>query len=821
MIYKITGKSLKKNRKLLIAMAIMYVLANFLIIFSTTIDYHYKNDFNNYMEKANVEDFLLQVDPIIDMQLQQLGLDPIITSERIEQISSEYNVILEEVNNGVFRFEQNDLSANIELTMLNENNVINQLTVVEGRLPNAKNEIFFNDKYLEANNLKVGDKILIFDQEMTIVGYGLIPTYIYPISFQAIYPNPERFGSAYITQESFDYLVNTNQMFPTISLSGQFKDELSRNDRFSLVREIVDNQSVSFETYNSNFEKIEQTSNIFISGNIREFNMRISSFENEITNNAAFLSTMGITIALISVFLTVLLFNSILKSQRREMGILKAEGVQTIKIAVSFIIHFILILIPSILVGGLVAKLVMPLLQGMYEQYYSLPITDVGLHEMIVALPDVLVIFVSVVVFVFFFSIYNNLRTPTLLLIKNVDKSQTPKLNITKLFHKAPFILKYRLNILVRNWTKTLFLTFAVMISSFLLLLAALGLSGIKEIFNVFETMYHYDFEAYHSHVLHTEQDQDRSNLAFILQANIDSVELESEQRTNFENEKIQADIDNNDTPSINLFGFYPEQNELITLVDKNRNQIPYTDFSDGIVVTQLISEFYSVQIGDSINVSFTNSQNETVTKTLQVTNIVDNFIYPFAYTHMSNVQNLTGAEENSFNVTLGMMEDRNHVYEIDPNVMFVSTKEMLTQLEQQTDFIYMTMGIVAVVAAIISLVTLTSISSVIVNANRKTISIMKVMGYHNHEIKKMTIATYKWICIFVYFATIPFILWLINTLIGLALSNQDFTLPLRLNLEFLILGFIIIFGVYLISSSLVFRSIKKINMSESLKSDE
>lgn len=821
MIYKITQKSLKKNSKLLLAMVIMYILANFLLIFSSSVGYHYQQNFHDYMESANVEDFMIQVDPALEFQRRMQGLEPLITDELIQELETNYDVVLEKNRQSSFNFIRNEQNSTLELQALNPNAKMNQVLITEGRLPENGNEIFLNDKYVFANGYSINDEIELFDQQVTIVGYGMIPTYIYPISFQALYPNPERFGSGIITDQTFDDLVLSGQMVPVTTLTGQFNQELSRREQIEHLNGMIELELVESTVLNDNFEPVTKTQSLFSFAMTSEVNPRISAFSNEVSNNAMFLSTMGITISLISVFLTILLFNSILKSQRREMGILKAEGVHSLKIAIAFLTHFIMMLIPAIVLGGILALLATPLLQGMYEQYFSLPISNLGALEMFVAVPQVLTIFVAVVVFVFIFSIYNNLKTPTLLLIKNVDKSQIPKINIGRLLKRAPFILKYRINLLFRNWTKTLFLVFAVMISSFLLLLAALGLSGIKEIFNVFDTMYHYDFEAYHSQVLHTTEDEDRSYLGFILNANIESVTLANEAKALEENEQIKEDIANKEAPTINLFGFYPEQNDLITLTDQTGNKIPYADFDEGIVITQLISELYNLQIGDQVSVSFTNNFNEVVEKTLDVTNIVDNFIYPFAYTHISNTQNLSGAAATSFNVQVGMMENRNAVFERDPNVMFVSTKEMLSQLEQQTDFIYVTMGIVAVVAGIISFVTLTSISSVIVNSNRKTISIMKVMGYHNSEIKKMTIASYKWICIFVYFATIPFILWLINTLVGIALKNQDFTLPLRLNLEYLILGFIVIFGVYLISSSIVFTNIKKINMSESLKADE
>lgn len=225
------------------------------------------------------------------------------------------------------------------------------------------------------------------------------------------------------------------------------------------------------------------------------------------------------------------------------------------------------------------------------------------------------------------------------------------------------------------------------------------------------------------------------------------------------------------------------------------------------------------IKIGD--NISIVNPYQQDKNIKFKVNNVVSDPMNTRIYLDRSELQNLLGVNKKVVNTEMGTNKTREDIIRIDSNATFYQVNDLQTELNNQLGIVYTMVGIITVIASLISIITLVTITIIIINNNRKTISVMKVLGYTNKEIKKIITAPYRIIVISVYFLSIPIVQFLITQLIKSAFADADFQLSVTIDLKFALLGFIVIFIVYEISMYIAYQVIKKIKLAESLKLDE
>ncbi|MBL0701782.1 MAG: hypothetical protein JJV90_01535, partial [Spiroplasma sp.] len=169
----------------------------------------------------------------------------------------------------------------------------------------------------------------------------------------------------------------------------------------------------------------------------------------------------------------------------------------------------------------------------------------------------------------------------------------------------------------------------------------------------------------------------------------------------------------------------------------------------------------------------------------------------------------------------VGDSQNSTEIKEEDEAATYISVIEMQEMVEENMGAMYTMIGIIVVIATVISLITLLVVGGIVVNNNSKTISILRVLGYRSLEIRKFTTSSYKWVITIVYFGSLNFIEFAINTIISYILSETDFNLNVNIDLKWALIGYFIIMLTYLFSMKMTERKINKVLLSESLKIDE
>lgn len=792
MINKIVFRSLRKNKKLFFAISILFMLASMLVAMTDLSFNNLDKSNQEYKQSSNREDFRFY--PITSLKNINLHGYDLYNDELIDQIAEDNDLEIE--YESMHRVEVDDYALDVH--KYNKDQKLDKLTLSQGHLPQKANELVMTQKLFDDRNFLLGDTIEFDNHTYEIVGTVYSPEYTFALDLynDSAYkmPQPGKFGAVFVYPDS--YVNQKESGYYRAKLKGIISEKREKKVR----KKIANDYTQAIPTVDENGDVQVNALGVPVTTDVKIFpvvlddlmNPSLTAIDMEISNDQASFATIGLIITLLAIALTVVLMQTIFKSQSREMGILKAEGILNSQLGFSYLMYLTIALLISQIVGIILASFVAPAFVEQLLVYYSLPIeaNKVAVYTPVV-IKGLLILF-TVLVVVYWFAIRKQLNQRPLLLIKNISTDKPPKINISKFTKRMSFTRKYQINILIRNFSKTLLLAFGILVSSFLLLFAALTLDAVNKMTDIFEN----------------------GTMTYEYVATYDSYKPEISNNTII---KKDTKIKNKDETVINLFA-YDYATDYLHLEDENGNLIT-KDQLKGAVITSQVASSADLEVGDTFK--FTNPYQQNEYQKLTVTAIVKDPINNYVYSDLSSLQKLLGVSSKTVNGEMGVDKTKDEVLKQDEYATYVEVSDISKQLDDQMVIVWMIIGIMGAIASIIAIVTLVTITIIIINSNRKTISVMKVLGYTNKEIKRIITSPYRIILILIYFSSIPLIQNMINALLKKAFGSSDFAFEVKINLYFALMGFIVIYVVYEFSMFIAYRVIKKIKLSESLKMDE
>lgn len=153
--------------------------------------------------------------------------------------------------------------------------------------------------------------------------------------------------------------------------------------------------------------------------------------------------------------------------------------------------------------------------------------------------------------------------------------------------------------------------------------------------------------------------------------------------------------------------------------------------------------------------------------------------------------------------------------------VYMINTPNNLTNMLEDymklmSAFIY---GI-AFVAFIIGVIIIYVVASISIDENKNHIALMKVFGYKKKEINSMMLNGSRIYVVLGYVMGVP-IGYSIIKLIFKLFESLDIALEAKLNLSYVIIGFVIIILTFEVSKFMCAKKIDKITLSEALKTQK
>ncbi|MCA0970167.1 FtsX-like permease family protein [Halobacillus litoralis] len=659
-------------------------------------------------------------------------------------------------------FKDVGTDENTTLRLFHPTEDVNIPYTSEGEMPGSTGEVALARTFADSQGLEIGDTFTVNEVDFSITGFVYLPDYIYMIERQTdLLSDPSQFGIGVTTADTLEQMEERAQL-QTLgwTSTGEVPEGLRTevNERASLLQ--------------------------FVS---REDNARIQFVESEIEGSQALITTLPLIILALSIAMVLLLMKRRLDLQRKEIGTLMALGYYKKELRRHYLGYAYAIGLAGSILGILLGALLSLPLSDLYATYFNLPALSNFDFDPVVLLigfviPIVLLVLLTMLV------INRTLKTEPLTLLKPKEMSTGKKSWLEKLpwLAKGRFIRRFRLRLLVRSKARSLYIFLGVMFSTVLLLFGLITFNSMDRLVETtYEDIQTYDY-AVHYAGLQTEQLPEGVSPYTTAEVQVDSA-------------------------TYTLYGVEPDTGYLQLM---NGGERLNGKLTEGAIVSRPAAAVAGVSVGDRI--SITNALNDEE-HSVPIAGIADVYIGSHIYLPRSEVNDFLSYPEGAYT---GAWQDTEP--EMTEDVFMVENKKSLIESFESTSGATRNSVIgMAVFAVLIGVIVLTLLTNLIVEENSPSISLFKVLGYHEKEVSKLVLNVYTPIVFLSYFVSIP--------LAGLALSQAmnglvqetGFILPTDVTWWMVVVGFVVIGLTYWLSLTLSKRKLKKVSLQEALKKQQ
>lgn len=649
------------------------------------------------------------------------------------------------------------------LRLFTPNKKVNITAVLEGAMPRV-GEIALDPQFAKSNKLNIGDEYRIGNSSYRISGYIGIPNYAYILEKDGdVINNPKNFGIGILNKEdmvSGDYLysVKYNENRDIYTQSKNLKNYLNSNEV-----NIID------WTYAKN-------------------NMKISMLDIEVTAISVYSVILPTVILLITVVLISIVLGRMMKNEMANIGTLYALGYRKKEIMIHYMNYPIILSSLSGVIGGIIGIIVQKYLFDLFLTFFPIPIEKISYSPIYFILGIVLCMVFSIIGS--YLSINKVLKLSPVLLMKNENKRQKVniierKLTLNNLKFKNKFAIREQL----RSISRLAFLVIGVSIATVFLMYGFIAKCSMDYMINQERN----DVISYKYEYILKQLSTDKPPIGGEGVSGVKFV-LDSEMNNDFE-----------------LIGGN-KNSQMISLKDKKGNEISIDD--NKFIITSIMAKKYNLSIGDKL--SFINIVDDKE-YSIKITDIAQTNSGDYVFTSLNSFNQMMGLEKGSYNAIMSKTPieiNKDMVYMINtPNNI---TNMLEDYMQLMSAFIY---GI-AFVAFIIGVIIIYVVASISIDENKNHIALMKVFGYKKKEINSMMLNGSRIYVVLGYIIGVPIGYSIIKVIFKI-FESLDIALEARLNLSYVIIGFVIIILTFEVSKFMCARKIDKISLSEALKTQK
>lgn len=378
------------------------------------------------------------------------------------------------------------------------------------------------------------------------------------------------------------------------------------------------------------------------------------------------------------------------------------------------------------------------------------------------------------------------LKTPPAILMKGGEvKNKTNFIERSLRLDRLSFNAKFQIREQIRSLSRTFFLLFGVVVATMLMLYGLTMKSsvdymlneGVKEMYNL---NYEYVFTSEKTGTPPTGTEQ--FGAAYVSLA------------------------DNEDL-SFYVTGVLPDT-ERIKLKDISGQMLK----PEQTTITAPLAQKLNVNEGDSVTVFDTDNGKE---HTFVIEKIADTYAGDFLFMPLDQFNSEFGLPADAY---IGIWSDEPMTFgqgEIQSTKSIDAiVKGFGMLIDQMGAMIY---GLIAA-AFILGLMIIYIVTGLVVDESRTSISLMKVFGYRKKEIGKLILGSNTLIVVVGYLLGIPALLGTVGALYGSLTESLQIVLPVKLNVWYMLLGFIVVMVTFEFAKLMCRKKVKRIPMSEALK---
>ncbi len=794
-LFENTLNSFKKKKLQLIAIGIIIALSSFLY---TTMFYaidSLKTPLEEFVKETNQEDFSINmingltkydinnIDDkykndisqvlnykLTDIKNYNIELYNEIINNRIEAFEKEYeNFNLENREFKEINFKNSGISNKI--TLFKDNKDINLSYIEEGSKPVKDDEIAVSKIYAKHNDLNIGSKLKINGKVYTVTGYVLFPDNTLPVSGSDFVIDNSKITIGLVNDKEYESIEAKEDFY----LSGKAKDNKDL-DNFTddITKTYKDNDDLDFIT------NITLTKNQMRSGAIYE----------ELKGGQAMTIGISVIISTIAVLMVLMITYKIVKNEKTQIGVLKAMGYSNKEILKPYIMLLTIMSLPMLIIGYFLGKYSASFMKDFYLEFYLIPdgVIKSKISVMLIAIgiPMIVIIGLSYIL------INKMLSKKVTSLMKVSDKEKVGFLTkgLNKLLQNAKPQTKFKYSFILANTNKFIVFFIGIVFSSMLITMG-LMMSGffdklIVDYYNSTEYVYEgiVDFSKGYPKL---KDDQE----VFISLPN-----------SMYKDENINVvGIDYN--------------NKLHKLYDNKGNDIT-NKIKDGVVINQSFAKTYDVNVNDEIKININDKDYNK-----KVVGINEEYGENKVYMDRGILNDIVVDGEGE--IVLDDGNFYNGVYskeslDKDDYLTVINKNDVLEQTELMQGFT--TVSIYSMIASAIGIavIVLYVLTTMTIEDNYYSISLLKVMGYNKGEVNSMMLSSYFVYSIISYLISIPITIFGFGYMIDYLAKEFNMVMPFEFEFKYMFIGLLIVVVIFMLGSYAAKKKIEKISLQEVLK---
>ena len=722
-----------------------------------------------------------------------------------------------------------------------------------GRAPENPGEVALDRVFCQNHNLEVGDTVTIADEDMELVGIMILTDYTatYKSSGDFMF-NAVSFTVAQLADEDYERIVGDGETF-TYSILLDDRD-MSLPDRTSLEEDLVD-------------ELIDR--GVTVTNLIdAESNIGLTFAPSDIEGDAAMWTTLLFILIVIMAFVFVVLTDATIEEESPVIGTLLASGYRKRELVAHYLVLPTIVGLIAIVIGNILGATLLTLpMKDLYYHSYSLPPFEYVWHWEVFALTSIAPF--AVLELITLLGMLRKLGATPLQFLRHEAGGKKPLRGTLALPDALPYASRFRIRLFLRNLSHFATLFLGIVFGSILLLM---GLC-LMPIVDVNAELMANDVPAEHIYLLKGQLEIDATDderaawaaaeelatnpdyealdldglsemaeeegmtaVAIELMTNPDYEDLDLEELGSLLEDLTKVDELENPINQTAVDDTTLEQVEKLTVgslsatrtlgggqeeltiygIAEGSRYWPELDVSGGkILIGEGVAQKCGARAGEELTLTnrFTN-ETYTVTPTATCGNGTTMAIYM----SQGTLNDLLGNDEGYFNAYASdkelPLDERYLASEITPD-------KMLSMSAQMQESMGSLMSMIVVMVVPIYLVLIYLLTKTVIDRSARSISYMKVFGYHDLEIDGLYVRAITVTVVASLVLCLPVIQAAVNAIVPVLLArfsgNFVMVYPAYLMAEIVAIGI----GTYAVVAVLHLLRIRRVSLALAMKVQE
>lgn len=672
-----------------------------------------------------------------------------ISDEDMENLKEKYSLELEAQH--YINLETDGVTARI----FERTEEVDLYEITVGRDVAADDEIVISEGYSVANDVNIGDKMKIGEDEYKVVGFMQRPDYLYMLENEDdSYKNISTFYLCYMTDDAFEHLNAAGVQYLV-----RYSDD---SDTSGFRKEV--HEKFYMRSYSSS-----------------EDNPRITMVDEQAQMFIVMAYLMLCILPLVAVALISIIISRKVKSEQRMIGTLSAMGYKK----GTLMRHYAGFAVIPGLVGGILTTVIVliiaqPFAELCLADYEPMRIkgeVDVAEAVLGIVIPTAMYALAALA------TVRKLLKKDTVLLLNGNADGDKKRMKRILAGKNISFRVKFAVRSLLGNPARSFVVLLGVFLGSLIMLLALAFFDSINNMSdNAADDVGSFEHE-------------------YILG------ELLTENPYGGESMLVSA-VENADGILVSVIGT-TSGNPYINMNDKNGDAV---DLEDGYYITSLAELALDWHEGDRVTVYNPLSLKENE---IEIAGVIQNNVQKCIVTSKSYAAELTGLDENQFNCIISDRSLDIPEEKVSQEVKASAINDQVKTMTEQMGFMLWTIVILGVIICIASVYVAVNM---MVTESRSNISMLKVLGYKNGQINKIVLNVHHILLPIGILLSVPATYAACDAFFKMMVSYGVMLIDSYIAPRSYVISIWLTVLCYFASLMLVRRKIRSVNMVESLK---